>query len=146
MVQKVLRWYIGQCELRSLKYGAKHPQLVHWEIWATQFKYVAKNFLAHIAQYTTWGRFAPYFKLLSSHCPMYQLRTLCTIFKLLSSPRPKCELRSLIYGAKRAQMIHWAMWAKKFKIWCKESSDGTLDKLLSAPCPMYHVRTLCTIF
>ena len=30
MVQNVLRWYIGQCELRSLKYGAKSPQVVHW--------------------------------------------------------------------------------------------------------------------
>ena len=30
MVQNVLRWYIGQCELRSLKYGAKSPQMVHW--------------------------------------------------------------------------------------------------------------------
>ena len=28
--QNVLRWYIGQCELRSLKYGAKSPQMVHW--------------------------------------------------------------------------------------------------------------------
>ena len=29
MVQSVLSWYIGQCELRSLKYGAKRPQMVH---------------------------------------------------------------------------------------------------------------------
>ena len=31
MVQNVLRWYIGKCELRRLKYGAKIPQVVHWE-------------------------------------------------------------------------------------------------------------------
>ena len=29
MVQSILSWYIGQCELRSLKYGAKRPQLIH---------------------------------------------------------------------------------------------------------------------
>ena len=27
---KHLMWYIGQCELRSLKYGAKRPHVVHW--------------------------------------------------------------------------------------------------------------------
>ena len=33
MLQIVLWWlYIGQCELRSLKYGAKFPQVVHWEM------------------------------------------------------------------------------------------------------------------
>ena len=30
MVLKVLSWYIGQGELRSLKYGAKPPHVVHW--------------------------------------------------------------------------------------------------------------------
>ena len=30
MAESVLSWYIGQCELRSLKYGAKRPQVVHW--------------------------------------------------------------------------------------------------------------------
>jgi hypothetical protein len=41
----------------------------------------------------------------------------------------QCELRSLKYGAKRPQMVHWAMWAKKFKIWYKATSDGTFDKV-----------------
>ena len=30
MVQSILRYYIGQCELRSLKYGTKLHQVVHW--------------------------------------------------------------------------------------------------------------------
>ena len=30
MVLKVLMWYIGKCELRSLKYGTKRPHVVHW--------------------------------------------------------------------------------------------------------------------
>jgi hypothetical protein len=79
MVQIVLRWYIGQGELRSLKYGAKSPQMVHWARWAKKFA-PHLNFLAHIAQCTIWGLFAPYFKLLSSPCPMYHLSSLCTIF------------------------------------------------------------------
>jgi hypothetical protein len=158
MVQSVIRWYIGQCDLRSsspcpmyhlrtlctifklLRYGAKSPQMVHWARWAKKLKYGTKNpqvvhwamwakkfkiwckassgytssklilpnvppedalhhilsFLAHIAQCTTWGRFAPYFKLLSSH---------------------------------RHQLVHWAMWAKKFKIWFIASSCGTLGNV-----------------
>jgi hypothetical protein len=168
-------WYIGQCELRSLKYDAKCPQVVNWAMWA-------KN--------------APYFKLLSSPCPMYQMRMLCTIFKFLNSPcsmyhlRSLCtsvlrwyigqgelrnlnmvqsvlswyigqgELRSLKYGAKRPQVVHWAMWAKKFKVWCKATSDLCIILnflahiaqcttwgpfapyfiLLSSHCTMYHLR------
>ena len=30
MVQIILRYYIGQCELRSLKYGTKLHQVIHW--------------------------------------------------------------------------------------------------------------------
>jgi hypothetical protein len=26
-------------------------------------------------------------------------------------------------------MVYWAMWAKKFKIWCKASSDDTLGNV-----------------
>jgi hypothetical protein len=202
MVQSVFRWYIGECEhvppedilhhilnflahisqcttwgrfalyfkllsshcpmyheLRSLKYDAKRLRMVHWEMWAKKFKYGAKhpqvvhwarwakknflahiaqcitwwplhpilNFLAHIAQCITWWRFAPYFKFLSSHCPMYHLMTLCNIFKLLSSPCPMYHLRTLC--TKRPQVIHWAIWAKKLKIWSKASSCGTLGNV-----------------
>jgi hypothetical protein len=88
MVQSVLRWYIGQCELRSLN---MMQRVLRWYIgqcilsfltdiaqctnWGRFAPYL--NFLAHIAQCIIWGRFAPYLKLLSSHCPMYHLRTLC---------------------------------------------------------------------
>ena len=38
MVLKVLRWYIGQGELRSLKYGGKLTQVVHWVMLAKKLK------------------------------------------------------------------------------------------------------------
>ena len=30
IAEKVISWYIGQCELRNLKYGSKRPHVVHW--------------------------------------------------------------------------------------------------------------------
>ena len=71
MVQRVLRWYIGQGELRSLNMVQR---ILRWYIG-------------------------------------------------------QCGLRSLKYGAKRHQVIHWAMLAKKFKIWYKASSCGTLGNV-----------------
>jgi hypothetical protein len=114
----VLRWYIVQCELRSLKYGALH------NVPPEDHLHHILNFLAHIAQCTTWGRFAPYFKLLSSPCPLWhirqgELRSLNMVQSVLSWYIGQGELRSLKYGSKRPQVIHWAMWAKKYKIWCK---------------------------
>jgi hypothetical protein len=89
MVQSVLRWYIGQCELRSLKVALHH----------------ILNLLAHIAQCTPWGLFAPYFKRCSSHFPMYHMRTICTIFKLLSSPCPMYHLRMLCCELRNLNMV-----------------------------------------
>ena len=58
MVQSVLMWYIGQGELRSLKYGAKRPQMVHWARWANKFKYGAKS-----PQVVHWAMWAKKFKI-----------------------------------------------------------------------------------
>ena len=58
MVQSVLMWYIGQCELRNLKYGAKCPQVVHWAMWAKKFKYGGKR-----PQLVHWAMWAKKFKI-----------------------------------------------------------------------------------
>jgi hypothetical protein len=164
-MQSVLRWYIGQCELRSLKYGAKRHQVIHWAMGAKKFKIRVKpssggplpniphedalhhilNFLAHIAQCTNWGRFAPWY------IGQGELRSLNMVERVLRWYIGQCELRSLKYGVKSPLVVHWARWPKKFKIWWKESSGGTCRfaqyfKLLSSHCPIYHMRTLCTIF
>jgi hypothetical protein len=137
MVQRVIRWYIGQFELRSLKYGAKRHQVIHWARWAKKLKYGAKspqvvhwamwakefkrilNFLAHLAQCTNWGRFAPYLNFLAHLAQCATGGRFAPYIKLLSSK----------YGATHPQVVHWAMWAKKFKIWCKWSSGGTLGNV-----------------
>ena len=30
MAENVISWYIAQCELRNVKYGSKRPHVVHW--------------------------------------------------------------------------------------------------------------------
>ena len=58
-----------------------------------------------------------------------ELRNLNMVLKVLRWHIGQGELRSLKYGAKRPRVIHWAMSAKKLKMWCKVSSGGTLGKV-----------------
>ena len=76
MVQSVLRWYIGQCERRSLN--------VSEEVYMVQ-------------------------SILRWYNGQCELRRLNVVQILLRWYIGQCELRSLKYGAKRPQVVHWAM-------------------------------------
>ena len=101
------------------------------------------NFLAHLAQYTTWGLFPQYFKLRSSHCPMYHMRTLCTIFKL-SSP-------CLMY-LEDAQYLNFLAHIAQCTIRGRFAPQCTIFKFLSYQVALHHILNLlahiaqCTIW
>ena len=57
------------------------------------------------------------------------LRSLNMVQNVLRWYIGQCELRSLKYGSKRPHVVHWAIRAKKFKIWCKATSCGTLGNV-----------------
>jgi hypothetical protein len=119
MVQRILRWYIGQCERRSLKYGAKHPRVVHWAMWATKFKIWTlpnvppKDALHHILNFLAHLAQCTTWGPLAPYLNCVAHIAQCTTWGCFAPYLyiRQCELRNLKYGAKQPQVIHWAMWA-----------------------------------
>ena len=86
MVQRVLRRYIGQCEPKKFKYGAKTSD--------GTLGNVKKNMVQRVLRW---------------YIGQGELRSLNMVQRVLRWYIGQGELRSLKYGAKSPQMVHWAM-------------------------------------